>query len=134
MDTARNLDHVAAEVARVLGGLAALRAAYVFGSRVAEEAGPDSDLDVGVLLDHKPGLDEIVRLEQRLEAALDLRVDVVDLGSASAFLALDIIRGRRVLCRDELACDELELYVLRRAGDLEPFERARREMLLRGRP
>lgn len=41
-----------------------------------------------------------------------------------------VARLQRVVCRDELACDTFELYALRRAGDLEPFERARREMLL----
>jgi len=134
MSRAATLDEIANEVARVLGDLPTLRAAYVFGSRTQGLARPDSDVDVGVLLDHKPGLDEIVRLEDRLQARLGMRVDVVDVGSASAFLALDVIRGRRVYCRDEAACDEFELYVLRRAGDLEPYERAPREMLLGDHP
>jgi len=54
----------------------------------------------------------------------------LDLGRASAFLALDIVRGERVFCRDATETDRFELYVLRRAGDLLPFERQRQALLL----
>ena len=51
---------------------------------------------------------------------------------ASAFLALAlaVVRGDRVFTRDEVETDLFDLYVLRRAGDLLPFERARCAMLL----
>jgi hypothetical protein len=57
-------------------------------------------------------------------------VDLIDLGRASAFLALDIVRGERVFCRDATETNRFELYVLRRAGDLLPFERQRQALLL----
>jgi hypothetical protein len=41
-----------------------------------------------------------------------------------------VISGERLYCADVDACDELDLYVLRSAGDLEPFERERRRILL----
>jgi hypothetical protein len=71
---------------------------------------------------------------EALERQLDQPVDLVDAGRASAFLALDVIRGERVFCVDEDRCDELELYVMRRAGDLAPFERERRRLLLQPPP
>jgi len=57
-------------------------------------------------------------------------VDLVLLPSASPFLALDIIRGELIYCADPHAQSEYELYVLRRAGDLAPYQRARHELVL----
>jgi hypothetical protein len=47
------------------------------------------------------------------------------LEQADPFLAVNIIRGERLFCSDEYEADQYELYVLRRAGDLAPFERMR---------
>ncbi len=105
-------------------------ALYLFGSRARGEAGERSDVDVGVLFRQKPALREIMELGDDLEQRLGLPVDLVDAESASAFVALDIIRGERVYCCDPDRCDEFELYVMRRAGDLEPFERERRRLLM----
>jgi hypothetical protein len=71
-----------------------------------------------------------VRLEIEFQGRLGRSVDLVDAGSCNAFLALDVIRGERIFEADGLACDKFDLYVMRRAGDLEPFERERRRMLL----
>lgn len=107
-------------------------ALYLFGSRGRREETPESDADVGVLFrrDQERSLRDVLLLEDALERRLGLKVDVVDAGRASAFLALDIIRGERVYCADPDGCDEFELYVMRRAGDLAPFERERRRRLL----
>jgi len=103
--------------------------AYLFGSRATGEEHPKSDVDIGVLFRDKVGLDSQVRLEARLESALGASVDLVDIGRCNAFLALDAIRGQRIYEADPLACDEFDLYVMRRAGDLAPFERERRRMI-----
>lgn len=58
------------------------------------------------------------------------RVDLVLLAEADPFLAVNVIRGERLFCRDAYAADEYELYVLRRAGDLAGFERLRIERIL----
>jgi predicted nucleotidyltransferase len=105
-------------------------ALYLFGSRARGEATERSDVDVGVLFGQAVALRDRVLLEDALEESLGLPVDLVDAGRASAFLALDIIRGERVYCADPDRGDEFELYVMRRAGDLEPFERERRRLLL----
>ncbi|HEY0511650.1 MAG TPA: nucleotidyltransferase domain-containing protein [Thermoanaerobaculia bacterium] len=105
-------------------------ALYLFGSRGRHEATEESDVDVGVLFRQKESLREVLLLEDALERRLGRPVDLVDVGTASAFLALDIIRGERVFCAGPDRCDEFELYVMRRAGDLAPFERERRRLLL----
>jgi predicted nucleotidyltransferase len=108
-----------------------LLALYLFGSRARGDASASSDIDLGALFDGPLPLDRLVQLEARLADAGGRRVDLVDLRTAGAFLALDVIRGDRLYCAEPYRCDEFELYVMRRAGDLEPFERKRRAALLR---
>lgn len=113
-----------------LEGKQGLLAAYLFGSRATGEERSRSDADVAVLFDEPLSFDALLRLETELEKAAGLAVDLLDLRRASAFLALDVLRGERFLSPDPVAADEYELYVLRRAGDLEYFERERRNVLL----
>jgi predicted nucleotidyltransferase len=103
---------------------------YLFGSHATGEAHPASDVDLGALFASRVGIWELLGLQTRLEEALGTDVDLVDAGTASPYLALDIVRGERLYCADIDACDDFELYVLRRAADLAPFERQRRRMLL----
>ena len=53
------------------------------------------------------------------------------LPEAQPFLAVEIIRGELLCCLDPYERAEMELYVLRRAADLAPFERRRREVILK---
>ena len=112
----------------------AVRALYVFGSRIDGTARPDSDLDIGVLYASPQPLEKTIRLEEVLCRAVRQPVDVIDVARASAFLALAVVRGDRIFTRNEVETDLFDLYVLRRAGDLLPFERTRCAMLLGSRP
>jgi predicted nucleotidyltransferase len=119
---------------------------YAFGSRGSEirarlrgESGPTersasaSDVDIGIrpVPGRRLHVDEIVQLSTELETLLGAgRVDVVLLPTAPPFLALEVIRGELLYCADSHAQAEHELYVLRRAGDLAPFQRAREELAL----
>jgi len=119
----RAVSEVAQNDARIL-------AVYLFGSRTKGEEHARSDVDLAVLFDKPCSLPALVDLEIQFEDALGTKVDLVDLGKVRPFLALDVIRGERLVCRDSKRCDEFDLYVLRRAGDLAPLERERRRMLL----
>ncbi len=117
---------------------------YVFGSRTQEarriaevagklDPGNPSDLDVAVDFNGPTPLSAREKAEFAIEIE-DLfgsnRVDLVLLRDADPFLAVNIIRGERLFCADETAADEFELLVLRRAGDLERFERRRIRSIL----
>jgi len=119
---------------------------YVFGSRAEEitarvagrppRPGPvDSDLDIAVQPSPK-GLRNVkdrVRLMQALEDLFGVfRVDLVILPLASPFLAADAVRGELLFCDDEDRQSHEELYFLRRAADLVPFQRDRLNGLLSG--
>jgi len=123
-----------AEIERELRAFGAgdprILALYLFGSRGRREETEQSDVDVGILWREERTLRDVVEFVDDLERRLGLKVDLVDAGRANAFLALDIIRGERVFCADPDRGDEFELYVMRRAGDLAPFERERRRRLL----
>lgn len=123
-------DEIEGELHAFGAGDPRILAVYLFGSRGRHEETEQSDVDVGVLFRQKESLREVLLLEDALERRIGRPVDLIDAGGASAFLALDIIRGERVFCADPDRCDEFELYVMRRAGDLAPFERERRRLLL----
>lgn len=121
---------IAARLAPVAASHPEILGLYVFGSHARGDAHHGSDVDLGALFSRRPGLPDLVRLEAEIEAAVGSKVDLVDAGSCNPFLALEIIRGERIYEADGVACDEFDLYVMRRAGDLWPFERERRRMLL----
>ena len=117
---------------------------YSFGSRSFEverfvrAEGPrldagGSDCDIGAHLDARGPIivSGKVAIAQTLEDLLGVeRVDLVLLQEADPFLACNVIRGERLYCLDTRQADEYELYVLRRAGDLAPLERARQALLM----
>jgi len=117
---------------------------YVFGSQAAEiaalarneaveETRPESDADFGILPESK-GIwppEKTADLAAELEDLLDVpRVDLVFLPRADPFLAVDIIRGELLYTSDADRQAEYELFVLRRASDLIPFQRERVRMIL----
>lgn len=102
-------DELASAVAAALGPLTAVRVAYLFGSRAAGTARPDSDLDVAVA--YERGASEATREATRravvgaLTDALGRigeRTDVVDLDYADSAVAFHAVRdGRLLLARTE---------------------------------
>ena len=116
---------------------------YVFGSRSREivqrcanipvQSKNDSDIDIGVL----PVYMKTWTPEKRIDLTIELeeifmtrRIDLVMLSEAAPFLALDIIRGELLYTNDADCQARYELFILRRAGDLTPFKKARSKMIL----
>ncbi len=119
-----------------------VKALYVFGSRAAEVtdllqgrraslAPKANDVDIAILTEAPLTVRQKVLLALSLEEILGApRVDLIILNDADPFLAANAIRGNRLYARDEVEADEYDLYVLRRAGDLAPFERERIALIL----
>ena len=117
---------------------------YSFGSRArealdlldddsADMSGGLSDLDIGVLPSPSRRLPvrEKVELAIAIEDIFDVgRVDLVVLPEVDPFLSAAIVRGEELFVADQYQADEFMLYVLRRAGDLAPFERERLALAL----
>lgn len=92
-----------------------------------------SDVDIGV----KPPFGKGLSAREKVELIIALedffsvnRVDLIVIPEADPFLAANIIRGERLFTRDEYEADEYDLYILRRAGDLAPFEKQRISFIL----
>jgi len=118
------------KLAALLEPFPQVQAAYLFGSAL-HRADP-RDLDLAVLGEKRFALPDLERIGLACEVALRRRVEVVDLRAAAPFFAVEVLRGQRFFLRRgaEVAVDEFELYLMRRAGDLAPVERERRRMLL----
>lgn len=116
----------------------ALVAAYLFGSAARGTEHSESDVDVGVLLEHEPHTDRATRSELRIGLSADLihalgrdAVDVVVLNDAPPGLGRHVVtQGRRVYCRDAEADHAFVRDVQLRAADLEPFLRRMRRIKL----
>ena len=113
-------------------------ALYAYGSRAAQAlhwlhrggafTAGSNDLDLAV----SGGIDRDYSLAQKVALASafsDLfefeAIDLADMNEVDPFVAANIVRGERLYCSDRMYADELDLYVLRRAGDLAPYERER---------
>ncbi len=77
--------------AAVLTELPNCQAIYVFGSRAANQARPDSDLDIAVLLPPMTRIDDKLSILSRLAVELKLEVDLVDLRAASDVLRREVL-------------------------------------------
>ncbi len=86
-------EHLFEPIGRVATTFPEVRAIYIFGSQAVGGARPDSDLDLGVLYRTGQALATTLRLEQDFEQETARKIHLIDLGRASAFLALDIVRG-----------------------------------------
>lgn len=85
-------DSIAEEVREILAGEAGVVATYVFGSVGRGTAGPQSDVDVAILLDRPPEPDTLVRIRRALERGLQREIDLVDLHRAPADLVHRVLR------------------------------------------
>ncbi len=102
-------------------------AVYLFGSVARGEAGPDSDVDIGVLFAETPPatLDAPqFAIERELERLLGRPVQVVALNRASADLVHRVLRdGRLVLDRDRSARIRFEVRSRNEYFDMAPIRR-----------
>jgi len=133
------------EMKEKMGRLAAqyrLQIIYAFGSRAKEakeavEGGIErlsstpSDLDIGVKPERPLTVEEKVEIAIFFEDLFDLpRVDVVVLPEAPVSLALDIVVGEILYAKDSTYEAEYQLYIMRMAADLLPYEQAKQKMIL----
>lgn len=113
--------------------------AYLFGSHARQAAHTESDVDVGVFVDHDTLPDRAERGRLAVSLASNLigvthrnEVDVIVLNDAPAELAAEVIRrGSRLFCANEAADRGLVRTMLLRAADLRPFLDRTRRLKLR---
>ena len=119
-----------------------LQIIYAFGSRAKEVldrmegrishlSSTPSDLDIGVKPEKPLTVEEKVEIAIFFEDLFDLqRVDVVVLPEAPILLALQIVTGEILYRQDQTYEAEYQLYIMRRAAELLPFERLKQKMIM----
>ena len=110
-------------------------AAYLFGSRVAGKARPDSDVDTAVLISEEDG---VARFERRLRLMSEVsevcgrEADVVVLNDAPPLLQHQVLKhGRLIFERDRAARVEFEVRAGKIYADLKPMRRFFQQALFR---
>lgn len=124
-------------VSTALEPVAMVRAALLFGSQAKGTARADSDVDVAVLLDHRPEEPARTPVLRTLIEALGTtmradRLDLVILNGAPPKLAFNVLRdGRVALCRDPVELHRFKMRTWWEHADFEPTERFFREVVKR---
>jgi hypothetical protein len=107
-------------------------AVYLYGSRARGTASPESDVDLGVVLRSppEPTLHGVAReLEDAVERALKIPVEVVVLNTAPADLVHRVLRdGVVLLDRDRAARIRFEVQSRNEYFDLAPLRRLYRRL------
>jgi uncharacterized protein len=119
-----------------------LQIIYAFGSRAKEAlavvegriervSSTPSDLDIGVKPERPLTVEEKVEIAIFFEDLFNLpRVDVVVLPDAPVSLAVEIVIGEILYARDSTYEAEYQLYIMRMAADLLPYEKEKQKMIL----
>jgi len=119
-----------------------LQIIYAFGSRAKEAldlvegkierlSKGVSDLDIGIKPERRLNVEEKVEIALALEEIFDVsRVDLVVIPEVRVFLALEIVKGELLYAKDAVYEAEYQLYIMRRAAELIPYERMRQKMIL----
>ena len=119
-----------------------LQIIYAFGSRAKDALdliegkierlpATPSDLDIGVKPERPLTVEEKVEIAIFFEDLFDLpRVDVVVIPEAPIFLALTIVTGEILYKQDATYEAEYQLYIMRRAAELFPYERIKQKMIM----
>lgn len=89
-----------------------LQAIYLFGSHAQGTAGPDSDIDLAVLMATASEAVSLWETAQRLAASFDREVDLLDLRHASTVMQYQIITTGRLLWAGSSQAALYESFIL----------------------
>lgn len=119
-----------------------LQIIYAFGSRAKEAldmvegrieqvSSEPSDLDIGVKPEKLLTVEEKVKIAILFEDLFEVsRVDLIVLPEAPVFLALEIVTGEVLYRQDSTYEAEYQLYIMRMAADLLPYEQVKQRMIM----
>ena len=127
-----------------IASLYGLQIIYAFGSRAKEAldmvdgrikrlSGTSSDLDIGVKPLMPMTVEDKIRVAILFEDLFDVnRVDLIVLPEAPVSLASEIVTGEILYAKDQTFEADYQLYILRQAADLFPYEQMKLEMIFGG--
>ncbi len=119
-----------------------LQIIYAFGSRAKEALdlvedrfehlpSTQADLDIGIKPEKPLTVEEKVKIAILLEDVFNVpRVDLIVLPEAPVFLAFEIVTGEILYMQDSTYEAEYQLYIMRMAADLFPYEQMKQRMIM----
>jgi len=112
-----NTNDTKAIIQTILAHYSTVQAIYLFGSFGTDNAWPNSDVDIAVLLPpdeaKRAGHQALGNARVALERLLGKDVDLINLRQVSTVFQKEIIMAeRRIFCADAYAADEFEMLVL----------------------
>lgn len=117
------LAHEASIVRTLAARLPHLLAVYAFGSRVSGQAGPDSDLDLAVLVEGYADPLLLWDLAGSVADVVQCDVDLLDMRAASTVMQYQILETGHRLHAASPVVDLFECYVYREKLDLDEGRR-----------
>ena len=130
------------EQIKVIASQYGLQIIYAFGSRAKEAldmvegrtervSSKPSDLDIGVKPEKPLTVEEKVKIAILFEDLFNVsRVDLIVLPEAPVCLALAIVTGEVLYRQDSTYEAEYQLYIMRMAADLLPYEQMKQRMIM----
>lgn len=99
-------------VSQLRAALPELLGIWVFGSEAAGTTGPESDLDLAILLPQHTSPEGLWELAQGLASQAGREVDLVDLGQASTVLQYQVVAHGRLLWAADAQAAIYESFIL----------------------
>ena len=110
-DNVGMMDAMDRQLARILRRQPGIRLAFLFGSRATGEAGPDSDIDLGLLMDKPLSSELTLKLAGEIGQECACPVDIVDLHEGPQPILGQVLRGRRLLGDDRSYAELLKRHL-----------------------
>jgi len=96
-----------------------LMAVYVFGSRAHGEPGPDSDLDIAVLMEGRADPVSLFFIAGDIASLVGCDVDLLDLRNASTVMQYQVVTTGNLLWSVGRGVDSFECFVLSSKTELD---------------
>lgn len=121
------MSDVEATITKILSRYPQIRLAILFGSQADGSAGPQSDIDLGLLADAPLGPSLTLELIEQLAMACGRPVDIVDMFYGPEPIMGQIFKGRKLLGDHATYADQLSRHLLNEADFMPLYERIIRE-------
>jgi len=106
------------------------RLSFLMGSYAKGTARKDSDVDVAVLFDVPPGIEEVASLREDLVLLLEKEVDLVLLNLAGPVIRMQALKTGKLLYGEKGAYEEFFTRTLNEYTDLKHFRKEAEEKIL----
>lgn len=111
-----------------------IQLSFLFGSSVKGYFTKESDIDIAVLFDKKPDLNEVFELKEKLESILKRDVDLAILNGASPILKMQVLKnGILIFKRDDKVYNKFFVDTINQYDDLKRVRKVCEDNILKGR-